>query len=520
MTILGVDGIESYAIVGLLFAIISVAGCYQFARTVNVGRTLSLALAVVFLAQTFFGLHIYGYGATGFGFALLPAFCVTFLYVCKSSGLTSLVSSIVIMTLVMIFFAFLDGYAFIMAVACGVAILASQTICDSRIWRNHLRNFGVLAFATGTAFSLYKAYMPAVGLPGYPLNVFAYMSVHIPSLFRPTTGYSVLYDFLGLSKSRPASDFVGAGLGNHESIFVSITALIVCAVSFFIKIPNVCRLTALLLIVGGGIMAVGPVLPESNGQYDGTTLITRERAPIVAMPTYPLYTSLPGLDQMRATYRWIAVVKLGFWMLLCLVCSYLVSRYRYGQVIACVLVTLMMLETSANPAKEWSFGESQYRTAKSLQQELVGDIKAHVPAKSKLLVLPIANDFVIHFVAAKADVYTYNVGGDKNLLIAESQRPSAITNIATGGSCFLNAVSFAVTKGELDFVAFRIFDSLRNLRGWAWPPSKAEMDENERVATVLSKAVPESLLIKGKYFWFLNAHDIERTALNASCPTG
>ena len=518
MCLFGMDGINSYSMVGSLLAFGAVGGCYALARNVGVGRLLSLALAIAFLSQTFFAVHTKGYGAAGFGFALLPAFCVFFQHLvnqqitCSSAAKSGLLVSIV-----MIFFAFLDGYSFVMAVASGVAIIAAYLICENANWRRHLSSLGILASATGVAFLLYKEYVPAVGLPGYPSSEFAKYSVHIPSLFWPTTDFSILFDCFGLSERRPATTFVGAGVGNHETVFLSLTALVLAVACGFVALPRVWRTVALLLIVGGSIMAIGPVLPESNGKITESQSVSSERAPLFRMPTYPLYTSVPGLDQMRATYRWIAVVKLGLWMLVCLFCGYLASRYAHGEALAFGLVALMILEVSANPFQQWTVGERQYKMADNLQRDLVLDLTAHVPSRSKLLVLPITNDFVVHSVAAKADIYTYNVAGDKNLLIAQSQRPDAISQVAKAGPCLLNSLSAAAEKGEIDFLAFRMFDSHRGLRGWIWPPTTAEVDENQSVAMELSRHLPESLIVKGKYFWFVDARHLDQPMLKEAC---
>ncbi|MBB3235107.1 hypothetical protein [Phyllobacterium endophyticum] len=520
MALFGMGGLDSYSVAGFLFAVAAVTGCYFFARGLGVSRPLSIALAVLFLSQAFFSLHVIGYGAVGFGFGFLPAFCAVFRYVCNNheGARSTIILNGVLLTFTMIFFAFLDGYSFVMAVAIGVALLVSQSLFERGTWRIHLWNLALLTFASGIAFLLYNAYVPAVGLPGYPLNIFAFLSVHIPSLFRPTAGYSILYDFLDLSKVRLATEYVGAGLGNHESAFLSITALIILVASFFIRIAKVWRIAALLLIVGGGLMAIGPVLPESNGEFQGSKLVSAERAPLITMPTYPLYTSVPGLDQMRATYRWLAVVKLGFWILVCLFCGYLASRFRHGQAIAFAMIVLMTLETSRPPLGQWLAGKKQYDMANSLQRDLTADIETFVPPGSKLLVLPITNDFVVHAVAAKAGVYTYNVAGDKNLLIAASERPAEITGISEAGACLLNQLFVAAERGQIDFLAFRMFDSHRGLRGWIWPPSKAEIEENASVALQLSKDVPPALVSKGKFFWFVDAHKVDRSMTKSGCP--
>ena len=77
---LGILGIHAYAIVGCVVAIVAGLGAYLLARKLQAGPALALLLAFGFLSQTFFSVHILGYGAMGYGVALLPAFCLLIIW--------------------------------------------------------------------------------------------------------------------------------------------------------------------------------------------------------------------------------------------------------------------------------------------------------------------------------------------------------------------------------------------------------------------------------------------------------
>lgn len=517
MRLFGVDGIASYSFTGTLFAFIALGGSYSLARALGAGRALALALAVALLSQSFYSLHIQGYGALGFGFAFLPGVCSLFHHLSwRKANLYGAIIYAAVVSVTMIFLAFLDGYTFVMALACGIAFSTSYILFDRTNAAKHFINFLIISGSSAFAYVLYSRYVPEDGLPGYPLNIFAYLSLHLPSMFRPTTGYSVLYDFLGLSVQRPPTTYVGAGLGNHESVFLTITAIALVLVSFGLRVSNVWRAVALFLIFGGLLMAIGPIVPESTGVV-GTSEMTSIRAPIATSPAYPLYTMVPGLDQMRATYRWIAVVKLGVWILVGLVCSRL-SKRGYGQAtLAFGLVVVMMAEGSASLFRQWTAGRDLLVMATNLRMDLAGELTEHLPAESKLLVLPITNDFVIHSVAAKANMLAYNVGGDKNLLIANTLRPPIISRIAEVGPCFLRDLVEGAEQGKIDAVAFRVFDSHRGRYGWVWPPTAKEVEEDSRAASELSRNVPEAAIEKGKYFWFVDARRIDRSLVTKQC---
>jgi hypothetical protein len=504
MTVLPIDGVNSYSIVGMFLSGAAVAGCFKLARTLGASIMLAMLLAIAYLSQVFFSLHIGGYGATGYGFALLPGFCfgiVATINACSSRMGVAL--SLAALTAVMIFLAFLDGYTFVMALACAVAVVAARVMNAPSNWRIYLTASAVIAISSGAAFALYEWYVPETAFPGYPPNIFAYLSIHIPSMLWPTQGYSMLFDQLGASVERTTKNFVGVGLGNHETVFLSISAILFSVVGLFARAPRLWKITGVLLILGGLLMAIGPVLPESSGTIDPARMEAGQRLPIFTMPTGAVY-QVPGLDQMRATYRWIAVVKLGVWMLLCLACIRLSVYDNRGKVLSMIVPILMILETSSNPVQQWQIGTHHLVMAQGIRNDLSDDLKANVPSGSKVLFLPITNDFVIHSIAGLSNIYTYNVGGDKNLLIATSQRLTSISKVAEAGPCMARNMSVAARQGELDFVALELFDGHRGVRGWVWPLSKAEIDYNTEVAGNLSKFLPPSSIKKGKYFWFVD----------------
>lgn len=517
MWVFGLDGITSYSFVATIFAFVALGGSYSLARSLGAGKAIALALAVALLSQTFFPLHMQGYGAAGFGFALLPAVCVIFHRMgLRESSLRATAIYVVLVCAAMIFLAFLDGYTFIMALACGVSFTCAYLVFDAADRIKHLVSFCILSMSAAVAYLLYRRYVPDEGLPGYPLSIFAHLSLHLPSMFRPTAGYSILYDFLGLSVKRPPASYVGAGLGNHEAVFLTITSVILGLVALRLRLSNTWRAIALLMILGGLIMAIGPVVPESTGG-GGASGGSAIRAPLMTSPAYPLYTMLPGLEQMRATYRWIAVVKLGVWILACLVCAHLFRRGLGEKVLAFVLILIIMIEGSSNPLRQWAVGRQQLAMANNLKNDLVRELVERLPAKSKLLVLPITNDFVVHSVAADADVFAYNVAGDKNLLIANSLRPRIISRIAEVGRCFLHDLLDGARQGKIDAVAFRTFDSHRGRYGWVWPPSVKEIEENRRAATALSRNVPSAVVEKGEYFWLVDARRIDKSLAKEQC---
>src|SRR5690606_11383807 len=122
--------------------------------------------------------------------------------------------------------------------AVGVATSVGFAIIKRGERLQHLTHLAVLFVATGIAFTLFKLYVPPVALPGYPLNVFAFLSLHLPSLVWPTQGYSPLFDYFGLSAPRSGDVFVGAGVGNHETVYLTLTAILISVASLFLPLSR------------------------------------------------------------------------------------------------------------------------------------------------------------------------------------------------------------------------------------------------------------------------------------------
>ena len=123
--------------------------------------------------------------------------------------------------------------------------------------------------------------------------------------------------------------------------------------------------------------------------------------------------------------------------------------------------------------------------------------------------MPVTNDFVVHSIAAASDIRVYNVG-------AEARWPEHVKWLRVGDECFVSHLNEAVARGLVDYVALRLFDSHRGRRGWRWPPTAEEVEENTRVAEEFV-ARTGARIVKGRYFWFIDGRSVPHVAASKQC---
>lgn len=512
-TLTQLNGITTYSVTGFLLSMLSIAGCYSLARHLETSIPLSIILTAVLLSQVFFATHIISYGATGYGFTLLPAACALYIwFLNKNTALKS--SSLLLIVCSSFFLVFLDGYSFVMAASCCLAVCIGQMISNRDCTKETSLRFILTIISFIAAAVAYKLYVPNETTASHSLGIFGILALDPLYLFKPTFGYSVLHDFLGSSAIPNTSKVAGLGLGNHETVFLGWSTLILAGTGLLAKNQSKIKVTAITMIAIGFLLSLGPVGPQNN------LIISQEEiSKLAKFPAYYLY-SASGFDQMRATYRWVALIKLGIWMLTCLGCQFIAKKFtqRTAILIVGVATVFMLLETTSPPLKHWTRGANQLEMAHHLKKELTEEIKHTIPPGSKILFLPITNDFVIHSIAAESEIYTYNVANDKNLNFAESIRPTEIKNIASVNSCFAHDIWRAHQSGLLDFVAIRNFDSHRGRFGWKWPPSQSEHNANKDFLEYAAWRIGDSSkIIRTKYFYFIDASTIDKRTSKSKC---
>ena len=220
---------------------------------------------------------------------------------------------------------------------------------------------------------------------------------------------------------------------------------------------------------------------ELAGPRTGTSLLSKH---------------LPGFRNMRASYRWMGLCALGFWLLALLWLAQPGSRWRLA------LFGVVVLLNLPEPIAKWRIAMDYRANLRQLDAALLPDMRASVHPKERLVFLPFGNDFIINYLASRLDVVAVNIGGDKNLAMARAHWPPVLQGLEMNrvDPEFSSRVARLLADRTVDAVVLPHFDML-----WAahhWPcgerglakcppqiaadlaPMEAQLQQNPSLAVV------------------------------------
>jgi hypothetical protein len=426
----GLSGPWALSVVYLVLAALAVAGTVLLTRRMGVPWGWGLVAAFAFLTGPSV-LGMAGFGSTFFGMALLPAaiWAITELAgALTPRRLLASVGAAAGLIAVNVTLLLLDGYGFVMAqVAVGLLLVARA---GGRSAREH--RFRAIVFwgiMTGAAYAIYHVtFADAGGSATSPIDLFRAMGADVVSLVVPST--SIWWG----SGTYPAVLW-GDGT-NSTSNYLGVVAVLLAVAGGVLAwrrdrrqaIWVVIAIVALAMALGPslkidavrGPLAV-PVTPESYNMPASDATLT--------LPTQWLYEHVPGLDLMRATYRWLVLTRLALVVLGALALASLARRGARGVVAAVLVAVLGLVELAPNLPNRFSAMAETARDYRQFDAEVVRPLDAATPDWSRVLFLPNAaggNDFLAVRIAAGAHLWTYNAGGDKSLVVARAGWPQVI----------------------------------------------------------------------------------------------
>ena len=460
---------DAYALVLCLWLAVAFWGATR------VGRLLGLALpsaalgATLWLTLPLVWNHAH-YSMLSMGFALLPAYFAAPLALVRAlpsqplarTGLAvqyALTCSVAL---------FMDGYTFVFFAVASSLLVVWMALTDLAQRRLLLR-FGVPLHALSLALAvlLYRAYVGRAEFHVEPMEAFRGWGVDLRFLVVPTRGTHWLFDTLGLSTARSSIEQFGDA-SVWQTTFVLPLLLAGAYAWWRVRAQNRLALVFLAMALFGGYMALGPSLkfgqerpPALQAQHD--PLMPRELAGPRTGNSL-LSKHVPGFKNMRASYRWMGLCALGFWLLLLLWLAQPGARRRYA------VVLLILLANLPHPLEKWRSAVAYRDNLRQLDRELLDDLHQSLKPQERVLFLPFGNDFMVNYLAARLGLRAYNLGGDKNLAMARAGWPAAIQAFEMGqiDAGFVARVAQVLQPGrEVDVVVLPHFDLL-----WAahlWP---------------------------------------------------
>lgn len=477
---LGVDVDIAYVLTAAAFMGVALWGAFGLGRRVGLGRPVALGVAALYLASpSLVGLH--GFGSTFWGVALVPAVVHVSLraaseilaarWIARVAWAAAWVGAILAMLL-------LDGYGYVMAqFVAGLLILGTAL----REWRRARSWLAVVAFlvANGIAFLVYRQIVSGAGdWARSPIDLFRSMGADLATLVIPSP--AIWWSDRSPWQVDPGVLWGDGSNATYNYLGLGIVALAVLGVVLARKTaPLVLPLAAITLLAL--VMSFGPSLKvsEVRGPLEVPVTFDSYLMPaddaVMTLPTQWVYESVPGFSSMRATYRWVAVARLG---LLLLAGAGVQALWRRrpeaaSRVALVALVGVAVLEASPSyPAMLGRYADNASMAAR-FEADVLDVMREAVPRGSRVVYAPNAvseNDYLANYLSPMLGVTSYNIGGDKALEDAMARWQPDIRALLFEEEPFASAAAEVLESGKVDMVVIPFFD-LR-WSATAWPTSE------------------------------------------------
>jgi hypothetical protein len=462
----GLHPADAYSAMSALWLSIAFLSAYRLSRLFGVSALLSLAGAVLWLSMPIIWAHA-NYSMLSLGIALLPFYFLCGLILLLREPRSIHAALYVLACLISVF---MDGYTFVMFVV-GTSVLGAWLFTRSPPRRRALLRWAlpVHALGVGMACTLYLLYLGTFRYEAASLESFRAWGVDLTFLVVSTQGVHWIPDALGLSIPRSEDRLFG-----DPSVWRSTFALPLLMAAFWAwwrtRRASVLASGFLVILVSSFYMALGPSLKIHSTKPAGQDLGQVMPAQYAVAPTGSgwLSSTVPGLRSMRAAYRWLALTIFSGWFLLILLLS---ARKRADVLLAAAVAGGVALINLPDIRQKWQEDAHNREMFLRIDSDLLQDMQQILEPHERVAFLPYRNDFLVNYLAARLDIVSYNIGGDKNLDEARRHWPETMREfrMASVDEAFPGHVIVLLARREADSVILPYVDMLWAAHRWPGP---------------------------------------------------
>lgn len=464
----GLHPADAYSAMVALWLGIACLSAYSLARLLRVSPLLSVLGAVLWLTMPMIWVHA-DYSMLSLGIALLPFYFLCALALLLREGRLSISSAACasLYVLACLIAVFMDGYTFVMF-ALGGSVLGGWLFIHSPASRRSLLQFAlpVHLIGVGVACGLYLHYVGVASYQAAPLENFRAWGLDLAFLAVPTQGVHWIPDVLGLSKPRSEEEFFG-----DASVWSSTFALPLLLAAFWAwwRARGSSGLAGgcMIILLVSFYMALGPSLKVHATKPAGHELGQLMPARYATAPTGSAWLSrrVPGLRNMRAPYRWLALSVFSGWCLLMLAAS---SGARTSVVLTAAVVGVVALINLPDMGRKWADDKRNREMFLRIDSDLLEDMRLVIKPGERVAFLPYRNDFLVNYLAARLDIVSFNIGGDKNLEEARRYWPEIMREFHMGSvdEGFERRVMQLLAHRHVDSVVLPYVDMLWAAHRW------------------------------------------------------
>lgn len=471
MRLPGVDEAGAYLLVGAIIDALGLWGGFALARRLGADRGIALGIATLYLiSTTVVGLE--GFVGTFSGFVLLPPYAALDLWMLDRVERTRgrrLALVLGAYAIVRVLALFLDGYSFIVSGLATVCLWAASAWSRRRSQRVWGASLGVIVTANACAVLLYTLYVPGAYAEN-PIAIFRSMGLDVVTLVAPTN-YEWVPNALGLASDH--SDLWGDGT-NSAYNYVGLFCLVLGIVGLVVR-PRRRQVVALafagliaLLLALGPSLKVADVHPTQAGLITYQSYLMPSSAAELSLPWSWIYGHVPGIENMRATYRWFGLTRLALILLAGLGVQWLVRRHRVLGGLAACLIALELLPNFGLLTAKY---RTQHEQMHALSSTVGGELQQVTQAYDRAFFLNYDgshNDYLANYLASQATLRAFNAGGDKDAALDMAHWPPEIAQLASAG-VNADAVYAALNSGAATVVIAPYFHLRWN--AYSWPPT-------------------------------------------------
>jgi hypothetical protein len=456
---LGLSAVNAYPIAFAAWLSVAYYGAFQFVRALGGKPIISILLAILWLSSPIVWKHA-NYSMVSLGISLIPTYMYTTIKLLQDKETTP--SAIALFFGATVASVFMDGYSYVMFfVGVIFAFFGWVLIGNDRSLLSATKKGLIVFISFAVSFGLYSYYIGRATYEVSQMEFFRAFGVNVEFLLAPTRGIHLVPDLLGLSVARSEKNYFGDA--SVWSTTFSLT-IIAAAIYAFVTTNSSRNLKYALLGLAafGFYMALGPSLkfgvqrPEGVGSLMPTEYATWQTG------TEYLSTYVPGFQNMRASYRWVALGIFAAWALVALRAAS--NRSRGGFVVGVVLTCIAF---NAPSAREITHYMKMRKDVKSIDK-YVRNMKAHFKPQETVAFLPFQNDFLVNYMSGKVGIRTYNIGGDKNLSMAKESWPESMSSFKFDwvGPSFDYDVLQVLGSGDAQLVAIPFMNLLTAAHRW------------------------------------------------------
>lgn len=468
---LGLSARDAYAAMNAIWLGLAFFAAFRIARKVGAPPSVAVPGSVAWLTMPIVWAHT-PYSMLALGIALLPFYFLLTLELLQAAAAGARRRLWVVApchALAAVIAVFMDGYTFMMF-AVGSGILLACFVLPSATRRAALLIAAPACAASfALAYVLYSVYVGRGSYGGNAIDFFRGWGVDLTYLLVPTNGMLWIADKLGLGIARTDEFHFGDPSVWKTTFCLPIVLLAIIGWSRARR--RHAAIGVLLVALFGFYMSLGPSLKIDSLKPESLRLAhPREQsalmpAELAVMPTGNAWMSehLPGFREMRASYRWAALGIFAVWLLAMMGGPYRSRRGRLAWGAALFAVALF----NAPDGQKLRDYISYRQMFGQIDRDLAGTMSRYVHPGETVAFLPWGNDFLSGYLAARLKFDTFNIGGDKNLAMAEPRWPEQMQAVGQTleASDIVPATQLLVT-GDADALVLPYFNPLWSAHLW------------------------------------------------------